>query len=268
MRRLVILALAAASPALAQEAMYTAAATMASPHTIILREQVHLWRLGSDPVRGTDSTEVFEAETSIQYGLARGWSGTLDVPITQTNELTPGGESSDTGIDEVAATFKYRFYQHDSGGVDTIRAAAMFGSHLGLRDSGRIDPHAGVVLTMVRGRYGFNQELGARLNTGGDEIVNHGGEGPAEALVFNTSALYRIVPAAFTAESKGAWYVTGEVNGLYETNGDVELRWSPGLMYEGRDFAFELMAQLPLWADVDERAELDWGVGFGFRFLY
>lgn len=39
-------------------------------------------------------------------------------------------------------------------------------------------------------------------------------------------------------------------------------------MYEGRRFGFEVMAQFPLWNELDERAELDLGIGMGVRFLF
>lgn len=259
-----------AMPALAQEAMYTAAATMASPHTLIVREQFHLWRYGSSPEAGTERTDKVVAETSLQYGLARAWSVTLDVPFSHAadTDAATGAKSSHDGVDELDVTVKHRFYQHDSGGVDTVRAAVLFGVHAAFEDSAHADPHVGAVVTVVRGRWGFNQDAGFRLTTGGDASNNLGGDGPADAVFHNTSVLYRIDPPAFTSKTRGAWYVTVEINGLYETNGDYELRWSPGLMYEGREFAFELMAQFPLWQEVDHRAELDWGVGFGFRFLF
>ena len=104
--------------------------------------------------------------------------------------------------------------------------------------------------------------------SGGDEAHNFGGEGPSDALWFNSAYVYRFYPAAYSSDSNGAWYLTTELNGLYETNGDVELRVSPGIMYEGRRFAFEAMAQLPLWDDVDHRAELDFGFGLGFRLTF
>lgn len=252
-----------------QEAMYTAAATMASPHTFILRAQPHYWSYGSNPEGGTSRTDQYVLDTSIQYGLARGWSATLDVPVSHTREsLEGGGTDHRDGLDQLDLSFKYRFYQNDSGGIDTVRAALIGGVHAAFEDQLHLDPHLGAVVTVVRGRHGFNQELSFRLTTGGDEANNLGGEGPADAFTHNTSYLYRIAPAAYTSSTVGAWYVTIEANGLYETNGDYELRWSPGLMYEGRSFAFELMAQFPLYQDVEHRAELDWGIGFGFRFLY
>lgn len=46
------------------------------------------------------------------------------------------------------------------------------------------------------------------------------------------------------------------------------MRWAPGVMFEGRDFALELMVQLPVYDDLSERAELDFSVGFGVRVTF
>ena len=37
---------------------------------------------------------------------------------------------------------------------------------------------------------------------------------------------------------------------------------------ERREFGFEVMAQFPLYHHVRERAELDFAIGVGFRFLF
>lgn len=270
------LAISALTPAAhAQEAMYTQAATMPSPNTGVVRLQYHMWIYGSNPEAGTKRTEKLEAMHSIAYGLARDWALFIDAPMeaSRSENASTGDWSSDKSMEGLDAIIKWRFYQHDGGGVNTERAALIFGTSIdNAQDDDweglTVNPKLGGVFTIVRGRHGFNQDLIYQLNTGGDEADNFGGEGPSDALFFNSAYVYRIIPTQFSSDTNGAWYVTAELNGLYETNGDVELRWSPGLMYEGRRFAFELMAQFPLWQDVDHRAELDFGFGFGFRFTF
>ena len=71
----------AAAPALAQEAMYTPAATMPSPGVVIVRPQLNFYQYGSNPGDGTDSTQRLEAVTSLQIGLARALSFTIEVPV-------------------------------------------------------------------------------------------------------------------------------------------------------------------------------------------
>lgn len=259
-----------------QEAMYTAAATMPSPGVSVLRPQVNYSEYGTNPSDGTASTTRVEVVTSLQIGIIRDLSFTLDVPVEFDRRVdrATGGVDHDTGVEDLGLTFKYRFYKNDTGGIDTIRAAVMGGAYVASGDdndysSMTINPHLGLVLTIVTGRHGFNFEVDYRLNTGGGEERNiGGGEGSADALFHNISYLYRIFPDRYTSESTGAWYVTAELNGLYETNGDYEVRWAPGIMYEGRDFALELMAQLPVFHDVRERAELDFSVGVGVRVTF
>lgn len=260
----------------AQEAMYTAAATMPSPHTGVVREQFHYYRFGSNPNEDTTSTDLYEASTSLAYGLARGLALFVDAPVQFENESAPAGSpnaGSDKGVGDLDAMLKYRFYKSDTGGVDTLRCALLAGASFASGDdhdfsSKSINPHAGVVATWVKGRHGLNGEAHYYWNTGGDIRSNLGGDGPSDAIRLNGSYLYRVYPAAYAADSKGAWYVTAELNYLYETTADHDLRFSPGLMFEGWKFAFELMMQLPLYQRVDHRPEMKFGIGVGVRFSF
>jgi hypothetical protein len=264
------------SPALAQEAMYTEAATMPSPGTFVLREQFHFSEHGRNPDTGSESTRRHEWSHSLQIGFARDVSLRVDVPMEWRVEKGPAGGSRDDssfGIGEIDMLLKWRFFRHDSGGIDTLRAALLAGVAVPSGDGrdfspSAVSPSIGAVVTIVQGRHGFNQDLILRWNTNGSERFNFGGEGPAEAVSHGSAYLYRIVPGEYTAESTGAWYLTAEVNGLYETNGDYELLWAPGLMYEGRFFALELMAQFPLSQAVSQRPELDLRLGLGVRFTF
>lgn len=261
-----------AGEAKAQEAMYTQAATMPGPGDLILREQFHIFQYGSNPTSGTESTKLYVLETNLQYGIVKDLSLTVRVPMEHEldTRLVRGGsgEDSGSGFDDLDVMLKYRFYRHDTGGVDTLRAAAIVGAEIDTDDHITVNPHIGAVVTMVRGRHGLNQELRWTFTTDGSEENNLGMNGPSDALSYNTAYLFRIYPERFQSDSRGAWYVTMEMNGITETNGDTELRFAPGVMYEGREFAFELMTQFPLWNNLEERAELDWGAGFGFRFLF
>lgn len=262
-----------ASSALAQEAMYTNAATMPSPGVSVIREQVHYYRYGGNPNTGSDHTDQLEFLTSWQFGLDRALSLTLDVPIEFRNTVDNDTDDRDKGVEDIDLMLKYRIYQDDSGGIDTFRIALMGGVSFASGDdhdfsSQSVNPHLGIVFTEVRGRHGFNQELHYYFNTGGDKDGNYGGEGPADALRLNLAYLYRIAPDVYRSDTKGAWYITAELNYLYETNADHDLRFSPGLMYEGRRFAFELMSQFPVWQDVEERPKLVFGIGVGVRITF
>lgn len=262
----------------AQEAMYTSAATMPSPGVTILRQQFHFYQFGRTPGHETEKTQFIEWETGVQLGIARDWSVNLDIPVKYQKEWhDPGSSLGDThidrGVEDLDLMFKWRFFKDDSGGINTSRAALLFGAEFPSGDdhdfsSMSVNPHLGVVYTRVIGRHGFNLEARYLLNTGGDNEHNFGGDSLDDALLYNAAYVYRIFPDRYAADSNGAWYVTAEFNGIYETSGDNEARFAPGVMYEGRRWAFEAMLQLPFISDLDERAELDYGAGFGFRFTF
>jgi len=264
-----------AGEALGQEAMYTNAATMPSKGVFVVRPQFNYTRFGSNPGGEARQTELYEASTSIQYGFARAWSFTLDIPVQWRDQrLADGTSDSDHGVDDLDALFKYRIFKEDTGGVDTIRAAILGGARFASGDdadfsSQSFNPHFGAVVTMVQGRHGLNQEVDYTFNTGGSDDDNFGGgEGASDALRYNTAYLFRVSPEQYTSTTTGSWYVTAELNGIYETNGDNEIRFSPGILYEGRDFAFEVMMQLPMIDDLRYRAEIDFSVGVGVRITF
>lgn len=256
----------------AQEAMYTAAATMPSPGTGVVRPQVNYFRYGTNPLnQDEESTDVVETMTTVAWGLDRGLALFVDVPVAFERENTITGDDDwNEGVEDIDAMLKWRIYKHDSGGIDTVRAALLGGAKVASGDSdefssGSVNPHVGAVLTVVKGVHGFNQDISFTWNTGGSRETNLGGDGPSDAISFNSAYVYRVWPEQFTSESNGAWYVTAEINNLYETNGDFEMRWAPGLMYEGRRVSFEVMAQFPLYDDLEERPELDLALGIGVR---
>ena len=72
----------------------------------------------------------------------------------------------------------------------------------------------------------------------------------------------------YSAASEAATYVTLEANGLYETNGDVEVIAGPGILYEARTFALEATIGLPMVQEVRERPEVDLVVTLGLRILF
>ncbi|MDP1662935.1 MAG: hypothetical protein Q8L55_13550 [Phycisphaerales bacterium] len=257
--------------ALAQEAMTTQAATMPTAGAAILRQSIFLYDLGSNPLTGDLGRRMFVSDTSLQLGLDAGWSLLIDAQAEHVRTETPTGIDSDDAFSSIDITAKYRFYMNNRGGIDTERAALLMGLRIDTEDSVNADPHIGVVYTRVAGRHGINAELTYTYSTGDehDTLSNAlGGEGAADSINYNLAYVYRVLPAAFTAESTGAWYVTAELLGLYETNGDNEIRYAPGLMFEGRSLALEVQVQLPLVADLEERPELKWAVGVGLRWLF
>ncbi|MBX3409367.1 MAG: hypothetical protein KF859_05725 [Phycisphaeraceae bacterium] len=270
----VVVAALGVSQAAAQEVMHTEAATMPSPGTGVIRPQFHVYEYGTRPGSDEKSVREYEALTRISYGLARAWAVSLDVPVRWTDTLmTDGTREDDEGVGDIDAVFKCRVYRDDSDPISTLRAVVLAGAGITSGDarpfgSQSVNPKIGGALTMVRGRWGFNQDVIYTFNTGGRRETNMGGEGPDDALAYNSAVVYRVWPPRFSSETHGAWYVFGEVNGLYETNGDNELRFTPGVMYEGRRWSAEVVVQLPLADSLDHRPELDWAVGGGLRISF
>lgn len=265
-----VLALTTSPMAWAQEAMYTAAATTPSPGVFVVRNQPHFWSYGADPVSGARGLQKFEVMNTVQYGLVKNVSLTLDVPIeTRFIDTRDEGTNTQTVVGDVDLMLKWRIYQSDPGGVDTQRFALLAGTRLRTDEQYGVDPHLGAVYTQVWGVHGVNFEVHYTFNTlESPREFNTGNEGDADALALNAAYVHRLFPSRYTSESQGALYATAEINTLYETSGDWEVRFSPGLMWEGRRWGFEIMGQLPIYQRVRHRAELDWGFGVGWRVLF
>ena len=139
----------------AQEAMYTAAATMPGPGNLLLRVQPHYFRYGSNPVTGSDNTSVYSVMNTLQIGLVKDLSLTIDAPITvKEYDFPTRPTDNDAGIEDVDFMLKWRFYRSDPGGIDTTRAAVLFGAKADTDEEFNLDPHLGVVFTQVAGHAG------------------------------------------------------------------------------------------------------------------
>lgn len=270
-------ALGLASPALAQEAVNMDAATQPSTGVLYIREQIRFQRYTDNPRENGGDVTRWMADTWLTYGLSRDVAVQVEIPLVHESweRAAAGGGFSDdetTGLGDPAAFFKYRFLSEDLGPVDTVRASALAGVEAplgtGSLSSHSWDPFAGVVATGIFGRHGVNAGVRYKINTGSENPGNLGGDGPADALDYDLSYLYRLSPAEWATDTKAAVYGVVELNGLYETNGDNEIVLAPGLLYEAKVWAAELTLQLPIAEDVDDRPELDWGIGFGLRLTF
>jgi hypothetical protein len=269
------IAILATTAASAQEALNMDAATQPSPGVVYLYERARITEYGSRPDGSTESTRRFELDTTILAGLTTDLALVATVPVEWSKDrIADGSSDSDFGVGDPEVLFKYRIYKSDSASVDTLRVALLGGVELPSGDNGftshSVDPIMGVAATMIRGRHGFNLATRYKLNTngGGGRDDNFSGDGPADALRYDASYLYRLYPASWATTSDAAFYAVFELNGLYETSGDNEILFSPGLLLEARKAAIEIGARLPLLEDMEKRPETDWalvaGVGFFF----
>lgn len=266
------------SHAAAQEALNMDAATQPSPGVVYLYERARMTRYNSSPVQqdgspGADSTMRFQLDTTILAGLTKNLALVATIPIERREERAAGSQlDADFGLADPEILLKYRFYKSDTGGIDTLRIAAIAGAEIPSGDgnftSGSVDPIIGLAATVIRGRHGLNAAARYKLNTGGDRDDNLGGDGPDDALRYDASYLFRLAPGAWKPGSDAGLYAVAELNGLYETCGDNEILFSPGLLLEGRTWAGEIGARLPIYEDVHDRASVEWGFVAGVRFFF
>jgi len=263
----------AASAALAQESGNVLAATQPSVGRFYLRERLQYMRLGDDPSPADRTVDKLVATTSLAYGLAREWSLSLELPVVYERS-SPAGRSTaeDVGLNDLWLAVKWRPWQRDLGPVDSLRFAVVGGVEIPSGDgefsSDSFDPFIGGVFTGILGRHGFNAAAVYKHNNGGAPYSMRAGDGPADAVRLEGSYLFRLIPAAYAADTTAATYLTFEVNSLYETNGDWELIVGPGILYEARTFALEAALGLPALRAAGERPTAEWVLSGGVRFLF
>jgi hypothetical protein len=260
--------------ALAQEGIFTMAATEPSTGVWMFREQVQYTSLSRDPTPLDREVNEVRSHTMLAYGLRPDVSVSMMLPFVHRDiDSSIAGESdTESGMDDLMLMGHWRFYQNHSGPIDTTRMSVMGGIKVptGSDDitADTVEPIIGTVFTLVRGRHGGNISLQYEFNTGGFDFPVRGGDGQDDSIHYDASYLYRIAPARYTGDTSGAFYTTLELNGLYETNGDNEVLISPGVMYEGQNFALELGIQLPAWQELDHRPKTDFTIALGVRFLF
>lgn len=217
------------------------------------------------------NVQQFSVTSSISYALLSNLAVTLDVPLLFNNLRGSAfaGEEHDVGFGDLALTAKWRVWQHDTGPTDTMRLALMGGLQIPGGTTSYWDstedgwnPLLGAVFSIVRGRHGGNASLLWEFDTYGQGQPDGGVRGDA-------SYLFRLAPEAYgEATSHEAWYLVAELNGLYETNGNTQLFFSPGVMYEATWFTIDANVMIPISQDLKDRPEMEIAVGIGLRLTF
>jgi hypothetical protein len=293
-------------PAIAQQPINSEAAVQPSAGHFLLREQFKYMELGRDPTGFEREVKEYIASTELTYGLTGRLALTAYVPViwqsvdssladttggggggggggghdghggfpipTDPTASLPHALGSDFGLDDITIGFKWRVYKHDFGPIDTVRIAVLGALELPTGEdafsSDSVDPIIGAAATYIHGRHGANASLQWKFNTGEHLYPVRGGMGADDALFYNASWLFRILPDHYEATTKSATYFILELNGIYETNGDDEILISPGIMYEHKHLAIELGVQLPIYQEMDHRPKTDFAVVAGIRLLF
>lgn len=126
----------------------------------------------------------------------------------------------------------------------------------------------GFAYTQVAGRHGLNGSLQWTFTTAGNDEPIFAGEDTADLGRYDLAYLFRLSPEQYSVDTTGALYAVCELNGFYETNGDNELFLSPGLMYEARTWTAELSIQVPVWQEIEHRADARYALIAGLRFSW
>jgi len=263
--------------AYAQESTSVPSATTPGEGRFYFRQLFTYSKYSDDPSPDDRTIEKMTARSRLSYGVTGNLALNLEVPIIYASERHAGSHhpnysTEEVGVGDINLDLKFRPFQWDLGPVDTLRLAFITGIQIPTYDkdlsSRGFDPYVGVVFSGVLGRHGINQSLRYKFNTNGLDYPITPGDGTADALFYDTSYLFRLLPAEYAADTQGSLYLTVELNGIYETNGDNEILLGPGILYEAKGFAIEAAAGLPIVRDVDERPRTDLVFTIGFRLLF
>lgn len=166
---------------------------------------------------------------------------------------------TDTGLGSATLRLKYRFFKRDYSALNTWRASVQGGVGLPGNYAGVSPDHVfvrlGVVSTAILGRHGLNGQVDW---TG----YAHG----ADVFSLRGSYLYRISPAVYGPDTRGAWYTMVEWLNEFTDAGAARSDVALGLLYEAPRWACEASVRLPLTED--SARETDFGVALGWRYLF
>lgn len=262
-----------AGTALAQEAITAPAATQPALGAFKLNQKLIWERRGSDPSPHDRKVDRLEFEQTLATGLSGNVSAEFKLPIVwQGTRAAHRPSDSDSGLSDPSLVVKWRFWQNDSGAVDTARLSLLVGTDLPLGTKAfsnrAFDPTVGLAFTAISGRHGFGAAARYTFTTRAKSEAMMLGETLADLLRLDGSYLYRLSPEAWSADTTAAWYLVGEVNARIETTGMHEVLLQPGILYEATRFAAELGVGLPVLHRVDDRPRAKLVLTAGVRWLF
>ena len=195
---------------------------------------------------------------SMGLKLAHGLRSSTALVVESEWARREGGGETDSGFVRAGLLLKQRFLRRDLGPLDTWRASVLAGADLPgdemVREAAHVSPRLGVATTAILGRHGLNGQIDWTGRTGEDDRFR-----------LNGSYLYRLAPATYAVDSRGAWYAVAEWLNEVTTGGDLRSDAVIGLLYEARNWAAEVGLRLPLAQD--GLPELRQEVVVGLRWL-
>ena len=195
---------------------------------------------------------------SMGLKLAHGLRSSTALVVESEWARREGGGETDSGFVRAGLLLKQRFLRRDLGPLDTWRASVLAGADLPgdemVREAAHVSPRLGVATTAILGRHGLNGQIDWTGRTGEDDRFR-----------LNGSYLYRLAPATYAVDTRGAWYAVAEWLNEASTGGDWRSDAAMGLLYEDRAWAAEIGLRLPLAQD--GLPELRQEVVIGLRWL-
>ncbi len=257
--------------ALGQQGPFGDSAIQPSKGVVGLRQTATFTRYGGDPAGVREDLSDLRLETTATYGLTGDLALQAVAPVVYRSWDEGGGDEDDLGVGDPSLALRWRFWQRDSVGADTRRAALIIGAELPFGDSEyssrSVDPFVGVAYSAIEGRWAWNGSARLKLNTSGASRVTPG-DFAEEALFLDGSVLYRLSPKEWGADTDVSTYLILEVNALFETGGDAEVLVAPGFLWESREVVWEVGVQVPVVRDVEDRFGREWGLRVGGRVLF
>ena len=263
-----------ARPAVAQQTTITPAATQPGQGVVVSRSLAQWTSWDVDPARdGFDDVEELRFDLSLAYGLTGDMSLLANILVHRDFDGAGlSGPSDPTGVADPTIEFRHRFVNEPLGPVDTLRVSWFAGAELPVGrselGSSSLDPYAGLALTYISGRLGLGAGLSYKATTGASDRPLHPGDSTADMVRLTGSAAWRLHPKAWGTELEPAFYLTMELEGVYETSGEWLARLAPGLLLEAPTYALELAVLLPVAEDVTRRPEHDVAVIAGVRLFF
>ncbi|HED52605.1 MAG TPA: hypothetical protein ENJ00_00180 [Phycisphaerales bacterium] len=249
--------------ATAQAPINSNVALQPSRSGLILRQQFRFTQATAPEPADADISQV-TSRTTVVYGATDAVTLILDSPTILYRQINPdtGRADTDAGFGDLSLLTKIRLFRDDPGPNDTTRFDLIAGVELPTGQDAfsadSINPIFGGVISHIFGRHAISADALWKFNTGGDTRGD-------DLLIYDIAYSYRFIPETYASESPSAVFGSIELNGLSSTNGDQEFFLSPGLQYVTVRYILEATVQIPVWQDLDHRAERDVVVGFGFR---
>ncbi len=233
------------------------------------------------------------AVTKVVFGLSQDLTLAVVLPYV-SKRLDPGGTGATRraeGLGDSTLIGKYRFFQHTAV-AETTEAALLFGFELptgrdDVRDdglllpqplqpgSGSLDLLLGGAFTRIRGRWLFNTDLIAKLNSEANDYSF------GDSVHFDIGGHYRLTPARYERFDQLTVNLVGELNGSWaeadrsggtslDNSGGTKLLVTPGMqVILNQSLLFEAALQLPLWMDLKgTQLEEDYVAVVGLRFRF